>query len=508
MSRRFTAVTVGLVGTVGFLVGLVVAGSLAPAPATSSPVPAQMRTTSPRPPAAVATVATVATTTASFADIVERLNPAVVSIDASSRGQAGPRRFRRDDQPRAPQGPPFGVPRDGPADRPQRGTGAGFIIEADGHILTNYHVVEDAERIIVKLSDGRSLRALVVGVDPPTDLALLKVATRDPLPVAPLGDSDRLRVGEWVCAIGNPLAYEHTVTVGVVSFLGRKLFDASLDNFIQTDAAINLGSSGGPLINTGGEVVGINSALSWQASNIGFAIPSNQARDILPQLKARGRVARGYLGITLRDLDADLQQSLNLTADRGALVMDVAIGSPGDRAGLQPYDLVQSVDGELIDGNTDLIRRIAAIAPGSVAHMRLLRDGHPFEVTVKLAERPAAGPGVPTDEETEPAAPVRGPSERLGVVVQEVDEEATKRFHLPSGLKGLVVVDVAPVGPARDAGMARGDVVLEINRRPMRTVADLERFLATAGPEDALALYLFSPDTGQRLLRTLRVEGP
>ena len=210
---------------------------------------------------------------------------------------------------------------------PRRGTGSGVIIEADGYILTNHHVIERAERILVKLADGRTLRAEVVGSDPDTDIALLKVDGKGRLPAAPLGDSDTLRVGEWVCAIGNPLAYEHTVTVGVVSYIGRKLFDKSLDNYIQTDAAINFGNSGGPLINTRGEVIGINTAISSRASNIGFAVPVNQARSVLPQLKQFGRVARGYIGVALKDVDPDLQRSLNLGRARGALVQDVT-GAP------------------------------------------------------------------------------------------------------------------------------------------------------------------------------------
>ena len=185
----------------------------------------------------------------------------------------------------------------------------------------------------------------MIGADADTDVAVLKVDAAGPLPHATLGDSDRIRVGEWVCAIGNPLAYEHTVTVGVVSFVGRKLFDQSLDHYIQTDAAISFGNSGGPLLNTAGEVVGINSAVSRQANNIGFSIPINQAKDILPQLLATGRVARGYLGVALRDVDADVQQALGLGGAAGALVQDVTPGSPAERAGLRPYDLITAIDG-------------------------------------------------------------------------------------------------------------------------------------------------------------------
>ena len=208
------------------------------------------------------------------------------------------------------------------------------------------------------------------------------------LPEAPLGDSDALRVGEWVCAIGNPLGYVHSVTVGVVSFIGRKLFDASLDDYIQTDAAINFGNSGGPLINARGEVIGINSAISSRASNIGFAVPINQAVAILPQLKARGKVSRGFLGVVLTDVTPDLQRSLKLPVSRGALVQDVSDESPAQRAGVRAYDIILSVDGREVWTNDELIRDISGRQPGSVARLDFLRDGHRQSASVKLTERP------------------------------------------------------------------------------------------------------------------------
>src|SRR5205807_9509623 len=228
----------------------------------------------------------------------------------------------------------------------------------DGSILTNNHVIEGAARILVKLSDGRSLRARVLGADPDTDIAVIKVDGQARLPVAPIGDSSALRMGEWVCAIGNPLGYEHTVTVGVISHLGRKLFDASLDNYLQTDAAINLGNSGGPLINAKGEVIGINAAISSRASSIGFAVPINGATAVLPQLRARGHVSRGYMGVALRDVDGDLERSLKLTVHHGALVQDVTTSSPADRAGLRPYDIVVAIDDRAVASDDQLIREI------------------------------------------------------------------------------------------------------------------------------------------------------
>src|SRR5215831_3731269 len=367
MSKRFTIVTVCLTAVVAFMVGAIMAGGLARSNVAAGP------TAKPR---GKATATVPVGSLVNFADVVARVNPAVVNIDATIRSRGGRKRRGRD-LPEAPDpfdGPfNFDLRRDG--DGPDRGAGSGFIIDADGSILTNNHVIDRAERITVKLSDGRSLRARVIGTDPESDIALIKVDGETGLPVAPLGDSLTLRMGEWVCAIGNPLGYEHTVTVGVISYLGRKLFDASLDNYIQTDAAINFGNSGGPLINSRGEVIGINAAISSRASNIGFAVPINGARAILPQLRARGRVSRGYIGVTLRDIDADLQQSLKLTISKGALVQDISDGSPADRAGLKPYDTITGLDDEAIGNEDQLIREIAARAPGSAARLRFVRDG-------------------------------------------------------------------------------------------------------------------------------------
>src|SRR5688572_31901501 len=276
MTRRFTIVTVALTAVVAFLVGAIIAGGFESPSLSGAPEAG--------PAARPASRAAAGAPAINFADVVERVNPAVVNIAASSRGAEARRSRGRNVLPEPPdpfdRGPDFGPPvREGP----RRGAGTGFIIDADGSILTNNHVIEGAERILVKLADGRSARARVIGADPDTDIALIKIDGQQNLPVAPLGDSSTLRMGEWVCAIGNPLGYEHSVTVGVVSYIGRKLFDASLDNYIQTDAAINFGNSGGPLINSRGEVIGINSAISSKASNIGFAVPMNGAVAILPQ---------------------------------------------------------------------------------------------------------------------------------------------------------------------------------------------------------------------------------
>jgi serine protease Do len=499
MTRRFAAVTLGLTATVSFLVGLIVAGSVFPTPASSDPhalsTPVAGRRES---------VPTAAGTLVNFADVAERINPAVVNIDATAH--ANPDSFDPQRPPTRRRGDPFdNDDRDGDA---RHGAGSGFIIDDEGHILTNNHVVERAERITVKLSDGRSLRARIVGTDPDTDIALIKVDGAGSLPVAPLGNSDRLRVGDWVCAIGNPLAYEHTVTVGVVSFIGRKLFDSSLDRYIQTDAAINFGNSGGPLINSAGEVIGINSAISSRASNIGFAVPIDQANDVLPQLKAMGRVSRGYIGVALKDVDPDLQQSLNLRTSQGALVQDVTAGSPGERAGLKTYDLIVAVDDQPVESNDELIRAISARQPGTRANLRLLRDGHEMTMMIKLGERPVREQANESSDVTRPSSSPSGlvTTDTLGLTVNDLDETLMRRFGIAPGRQGVAITRVEPLSGAADAGIERGWLILEVNRQPVATVSDLDRVLRGSKQGDVLTLYLYASGLGQRTLRTIRLD--
>ncbi|MBI3048312.1 MAG: trypsin-like peptidase domain-containing protein [Acidobacteria bacterium] len=489
MTRRFLAVTICLTATVAFFVGLVVAGTMMPAPAASA------ITQLPEPVRAVERAA--APGAVSFADIAERLNPTVVNIDAAARADVRSRRRML-----LPDGPGLfdRQPRD---PEPRRGAGTGFIIDAAGFILTNHHVVDGADRILVRLADGRQLRAEAIGADPDTDIALIRIEGSRPFPFAPLGDSDALRVGEWVLAIGNPLAYEHTVTVGVVSFIGRKLFDSSLDRYIQTDAAINFGNSGGPLINARGEVIGINAAISSRASNIGFAVPINQARAILPQLRAKGRVSRGYIGVTLRDVDPDLQRSLRLSSAVGALVQDVTPGSPGARAGLRTYDLIVGVDGRPITGNDALIQTIAAREPGSVTTLQVLRDRRSLSVTLKLAERPAR-------ERREASEPRPLPSSQdgslLGISVRDLDADVAARYRLPAGIRGVFVSRVEPMSPGSDAAIERGHVILEINRQRVQNTGDYRRLTAGVRPGDILTMYVYKPELNQRILETVKID--
>ncbi|HXG55294.1 MAG TPA: trypsin-like peptidase domain-containing protein [Vicinamibacterales bacterium] len=496
--RRFTILTVALASTVAFLVGLLLAGQLSEPVVTSAPRVAPPGGAGPR------RAVSMGSGPASFADVAERVNASVVNIDTTSQGSA-----LRDPRPPYP-GYRREPPRD--SDVPSRGAGSGFIVDRQGFILTNHHVIDNAERITVTLADGRAFRGEVVGTDPATDVALLKIPGAHDLPEVVLGNSDELRVGEWVCAIGNPLGYVHSVTVGVVSFVGRKLFDASLDDYIQTDAAINFGNSGGPLINTRGQVIGINSAVSSRTSSIGFAVPINQAVAILPQLKAGGRVSRGYMGVLLTDVTPSLQRALALDVARGALVQDVSDDSPAARAGLRVYDVVVDVEGTDIAGNEDLIRNIAARPPGSIARIEVMRDGRRLIFPVRLTERPQGNGSSDGD------APPRGPGARgvqppdgrvdvpLGLTVRDIDRGLIGRLGIPDFVRGVIVSRVDPTGAAFSAHVRRGFVIIEINRRPVPTVADYQRVVGAAKPGDILAIFYYDPSNSQRAVLTVTVE--
>ncbi|MCR4374572.1 MAG: trypsin-like peptidase domain-containing protein [Acidobacteria bacterium] len=492
--KALAASWVALAGVVSFLLGLVVAGGV-PAgvrrgvvtPAALETRPLSISMDPERTPAGSAAAV-------DFAAVAARINGAVVNVDAVAREDRSraPRRFQRD------------MADDNNA--PREGSGSGFIIDAAGFILTNHHVIEGADRVTVTLGDGRVLRATVVGIDPAIDVALLQVLAPDPLPVAPLGDSDALRVGEWVCAIGNPLGYVHSVTVGVVSFLGRKLYDQSLDAYIQTDAAISFGNSGGPLINSRGQVVGMTTAVSSQASNIGFAVPISQVIGILPQLRERGRVARGYAGVVLTTATPRLQAALQLARNQGALVQDVPADTPAGRAGLRPYDLITAIDGVPIASDEALIRYIAARVPGALVRMDVWRDGTKRSVSLKLTERPLPATVRPPST-TGGVRPVLSPEQGpLGLTVRDLDAATTKRFTLPDGMTGVMIIDVDSAGPARQARVRRGQVVLEINRTKIGSVADFQRIVSALPPGAAVALFVFDPLTGDRGIYSILID--
>lgn len=488
---RHTGAIIGLSAVTSFLLGLVVAGTRPPVTASTQSFPAPAGQTLPltitRSEAAVDAAVPAGGAATDFSVVVERLNAAVVNVDTASRGVEGRPRFSRRYSTTDP-------------DAPREGSGSGFVIDAAGFILTNHHVVTGADRVTVTLSDGRVFRAEVVGSDPVIDVALLQVHSDAPLPVAPLGNSDRLRVGEWVCAIGNPLGvYVHSVTVGVVSFLGRKLFDQTLDNYIQTDAAISVGNSGGPLINGRGEVVGITTAISSQAANIGFAIPIAQVIDILPQLHEYGSVTRGSIGVGLTNLTAALREALQMDPERGALVQDVSPDTPAARAGVRPYDVVVAADDRRIDSDEDLIRYIASQAPGTSVSLRVWRDDATHDITVRLAQRAvtARGGRLPV-----PASDSRPASDwaPLGLRVRELDGDTVDRLRLPGDMTGVLVSEVDPAGPSRLANLRINQVVLEINRRPIGSLDDYHQVVSALPAGVPAALLVYDRASSQRVI--------
>ncbi|MGH9749572.1 MAG: Do family serine endopeptidase [Candidatus Polarisedimenticolia bacterium] len=437
----------------------------------------------------------------SFADIVDRVNPAVVSIEAKEL-KSGTRQRGRG---RPPQGDPFefffGPGRPGPGEpeepRFERSGGSGFLISDDGMILTNFHVIEDASQIKVKLSgDRREYEAEVVGTDPSTDLSLIRIKTDKRLPALTLGDSDTMRVGDWVVAVGNPLNYDHTVTVGVVSAKGRKLGDLSrdfsLDNFIQTDAAINFGNSGGPLVNLKGEVVGVNTAISSVGQGIGFAVPINVAREIMGQLRTKGKVSRGYLGIELTDVPPDIVEAWKLPNDHGALVNVVRPGLPADEAGLKRGDIITAVDGKTIASSDEIVRVVSSREPGQSVRLTVIREGKEMTVTAKLADRSEhldaarIGPGGGETEDD----PVE---RRLGISVDDLSPQILRRLELPGDTKGVVVTGVSRLSEAFEKQIGEMDVITEVNRVPVTSVSDYRREIRKVKDGGLVVLYIITP---------------
>jgi serine protease Do len=355
----------------------------------------------------------------------------------------------------------------------------------------------------VRLADRRELAARRVGSDASTDLALLKVEARG-LPAVPLGDSDRLRVGDWVCAIGNPLEFDNTVTVGVVSSKGRKIFNQSFDSYIQTDAAINPGSSGGPLVNLRGEAVGISAAVSSEAQGIGFAIPSNVARAILVQLREEGRVRRGYLGVELHELDPDLAAMMGLREMRGALVVDVTPGGAAKRAGLRRWDVITAVDGALMDDGDDLVRTISGLRPGTDIRLSLIRDGRTVTVSARLDERTADLRAEPVRVHPTAAPPEGG--DVLGFVVANLDPQSRAGLAVPHDKMGVVIQSILGADPGTDL-LEEGDLVVEVNRRSTPDVRAYRQVVGSLPDGHSAWLFVYRPDPPGAFLTRVQVEG-
>ncbi|WP_313085428.1 DegQ family serine endoprotease [Pseudomonas sp.] len=409
-----------------------------------------------------------------FTPLVERASPAVVNI---STKQSLAARGANPHMPDLDQLPPifreFFKDRVPPKPDPQReaqSLGSGFIISADGFVLTNNHVIADADEILVRLPDRSELEATLVGADPRTDVALLKIEGAD-LPTVALGDSRRLKVGEWVLAIGSPFGFDHTVTAGIVSGTGRNLPNESYVPFIQTDVAINPGNSGGPLFNLDGEVVGINSQIFTRSGGfmgLSFAIPIDVAMDVADQLRTTGKVSRGWLGVAIQEVNRDLAESFGLERPAGALVAQVIDGAPAARSGLRVGDIILSVDGQDIDTSADLPHLIGAIKPGSEARLGIVRDGARDTVSVAIgalpdeAEADAAGGGDSGSEQS---------SNRLGVKVSELTDEQRRTLDVPAG----VVITEVQNGPAAMIGLRPGDVITHLNNEAIESTDSFSR---------------------------------
>jgi serine protease Do len=419
-----------------------------------------------------------------FARLAERLSPAVVNVSTTSQGETPPH-FGGGGGGGGGQSPfgggdphEFWEPFErffGPLPkRPfkQRSLGSGFIINRDGYILTNNHVIENADEIVVKLENEKEYKAKVIGRDPKTDIAVIKIDDATDLSTVTLGNSDQLRVGEWVMAIGNPFGLEHTVTAGIVSAKGRFIGQGSYDNFIQTDAAINPGNSGGPLINLQGEVVGINTAIFSRSGGnigIGFAIPVNVAKDLVPELEAKGKVTRGWLGVMIQKVTPDIAESLNLSDSKGALVADVMPDGPAKEAGIRTGDVITEFDGHAVKDSTELPILVARTPVGKSVKVKVIRDKETETLTVRIAEL----------KEEEVAA--AGKEEGFGLTVQALTPEIAESLGLSSDLKGVVVSGVEPGSSAEDAGLRRGDVILEVNREPVKDMGSYRKALKNAG---------------------------
>ena len=374
---------------------------------------------------------------------------------------------------------------EGPApDFKQRSLGSGFIIDTDGHIVTNNHVIENADQIKVKLADEREFEAELVGRDPNTDLALIRIKDASDLKPLKLGDSDALTVGSWVVAVGSPFGLEQTVTSGIVSAKGRTLGSGPYDDFIQTDASINPGNSGGPLLNMNGEVVGINTAIIANGQGIGFAIPVNMAQGVVKQLQANGSVTRGWLGVGIQDLTPELADYYGMKDKNGVLVAQVFEGDPADEAGIKANDIIVNVDGKSIRTGRDLTKTIADLEVGKKTTVKLMRDGKEKTVKVKIAKRSDSGPLAQKKSED---------SEKLGIRIAEATPETAKRFGHSETEKGILVVGVEPGSKAAKAGVRQGDLVKEVNRKPVTSVPELR---SEVEKDDEVQLLVKRPNAG------------
>ncbi len=468
------------------LISLAVAwgGPITPGPHAVSAITAPAAVTAPGLPAQ------------GFADIAQAVTPAVVNIVAERLQSRDPREQMEElfkfPFPFGPQGPKeFHGPRvpRGMPEMPERhgsGQGSGVIVTPDGYVLTNNHVVEDAKELTVTLPDKREFKGKVVGTDPKTDLAVVKIDGKD-LPYVPWGDSSKLRVGEYVLAVGNPFGLNSTVTLGIVSALGRgKMGITQYEDFIQTDAAINPGNSGGALVNTKGELVGINTAIFSQTGGyqgVGFAVPTSMSKPVYESLVKTGKVTRGWLGVHIQDVNKDLAKSFKLTESKGALVSDVKEDSPADKGGLTAGDVIIKYQDKPVADGVALQRLVTKTAVGTKASVIVIRDGDEKQLEITICEMPEPVKIAMADGEA-------GKQALAGVTVQDLDRQTAKELGLTGKVQGVVVTGVEPDSGAEEAGLQRGDVIKEINRQPVKSVKDFEKLASDVQKGERLLLLI------------------
>jgi serine protease Do len=430
----------------------------------------------------------------SFSALAEKVSPAVVNVRTEKTVQGSGRGLRQFHQN------PFGnderfndffekfFGEQMPKDHKERSLGSGFIIDRDGYIVTNNHVIENADKIKVKLKDGKEYIAEIIGRDASTDLALIKVPSGNNLPVIAFGDSNELKVGQWVVAIGSPFGLEQTVTAGILSAKGRVIGSGPYDNFLQTDASINPGNSGGPLIDMQGKVIGINTAIIASGQGIGFAIPINMAGGIIEQLKNKGEVTRGWLGVVISDVNDDVAEYYGIKDKKGALVMDVNKGDPAELAGIQPNDIILEVNDHKVETSRDLTSLIANVPVGEKIRIEVLRNGKKQTFTVEVAKRP---------EETKLAAKStgKGQEDELGIRVTNLTSELAQRLNL-SSTDGALVERVDPSGKASEAGVQEGDVIKEINHQPVKSVKDYTAIISRINKDEAVQMFIWRMNAG------------
>ena len=420
----------------------------------------------------------------SFSDLAEKAGPAVVNIQTEKMIQGGGRVFRHF------FGPQFNNQQ--PDVRKQQSLGSGFIIDKAGFIVTNNHVIANSDSIKVILQNGKSYEAKIIGRDSKTDLALIKIEAENDLPALGLGNSDQLKVGQWVVAIGNPFGLDHTVTAGIVSAKGRVIGSSPYDDFIQTDASINPGNSGGPLLNLEGKVIGINAAIINGGQGIGFAIPASNASRIVTQLKDNGEVSRGWLGVRIQDLNRELAEYYGVKGDSGVVITEVFENNPADRAGIKANDVIIELDGDQVKTSQDLVKKMAVIKPGNSISLKVVRNSQIKTFAVKIIKR----------NDTQVASNGNSFGD-FGLKVTELSVEVAKQLGLPSP-NGAVIAQVEQGGKAQKAGISSGDILLEINHHKVINVDEFKKIVSRIKAGEKASFVLFRPHQGLRIANMIR----